>query len=141
VVNVSGGWYSDRSLGDDAVSCCHSVGGLFVISLFIKCLAGAVAVLVIAVLSRSRLFYVAGLVPLFPTFALIAHYIVGSERSAAELRTTALFGLWSLIPYAVYLLAVYLLSERLPLMATLVAATVSWIVAAAVLLLLWGRFS
>jgi uncharacterized membrane protein (GlpM family) len=26
-------------------------------------------------------YYLAGLVPLFPTFALIAHYIVGSERT------------------------------------------------------------
>jgi membrane protein GlpM len=57
----------------------------------------------VALLSRSRSFFIAGLVPLFPTFALIAHYIVGTERSGADLRTTALFGLWSLIPYAVYL--------------------------------------
>jgi membrane protein GlpM len=124
-------------LSDDAAFSTHSVGGLSVISLFVKSLVGAVAVLV----SRSRLFYVAGLVPLFPTFALIAHYIVGSERSGAALKTTALFGLWSLIPYAIYLLAVYLLSERLPLLATLVAATACWMAAAAVLLLCWGRFS
>jgi membrane protein GlpM len=128
-------------LSDDAAFSTHSVGGLSVISLFVKSLVGAVAVLVIALLSRSRLFYVAGLVPLFPTFALIAHYIVGSERSGAALKTTALFGLWSLIPYAIYLLAVYLLSERLPLLATLVAATACWMAAAAVLLLCWGRFS
>jgi membrane protein GlpM len=37
-------------------------------------------------------------VPLFPTFALIAHYIVGTERSGADLQKTALFGLWSLFP-------------------------------------------
>ena len=49
------------------------------ISLFLKCLLGTAAVLVIALLSRSRSFFIAGLVPLFPTFALIAHYIVGSE--------------------------------------------------------------
>jgi hypothetical protein len=55
-------------------------------SLFLKCLLGALAVLVIALLSRSRSFFIAGLVPLFPTFALIAHYIVGSERPAADLR-------------------------------------------------------
>src|SRR3982750_4602862 len=77
------------------------------ISLFLKCLLGAVAVLLIALLSRSRNFVIAGLVPLFPTFALIAHYMVGSERSAADLRATALFGLWSLLPYAAYLLTVY----------------------------------
>ncbi len=107
------------------------------VSLLLKCGLGALAVLVIALLSKSRSFYVAGLVPLFPTFALIAHYIVGSERSSADLRVTALFGLWSLIPYAIYLFAVYGLSVRCSLLATLVLATVAWSVAAAILLYAW----
>jgi hypothetical protein len=63
-----------------------------VLSLFLKCLLGAGAVLLIALLFKSRSFFVAGLVPSFPTFALIAHYIVGTERSAQDLRATALFG-------------------------------------------------
>ncbi|UTZ23665.1 hypothetical protein HB762_23625 [Vibrio campbellii] len=65
-------------------------------SLFLKSLLGAVAVLIIAMLSKSKSFYIAGLVPLFPTFALIAHFIVGSERDMEALRQTALFGLCSL---------------------------------------------
>lgn len=108
-------------------------------SLFLKSLLGAAAVLLIALLSRTRSFYVAGLVPLFPTFALIAHYIVGSERGGADLRTTALFGMWSLIPYAVYLLSVYWLSVRLSLAATLLGATLAWFAAAGVLLWAWTR--
>lgn len=110
------------------------------LALALKCLLGAVAVLVIALLSRSKVFFIAGLVPLFPTFALIAHYIVGTERSAQDLRTTALFGLWSLAPYAVYLVSVYWLSVRLPLAHTLVLSTVAWAVAAALLLAVWTRY-
>ena len=109
------------------------------ISLFLKCSVGALAVLVIALLSRSKSFYIAGLVPLFPTFALIAHYIVGTERTAADLRTTALFGLWSLIPYAIYLFAVYWFSIRYALATTLLLATVAWTVAAMVLLAAWFK--
>lgn len=101
-----------------------------------KCLLGALAVLLIQWLSGSRYFFVAGLVPLFPTFALIAHYIVGRSRSAANLQQTALFGLCALLPYALYLLAAYLLSVRLPLAATLLVATLCWLLAAAILL--WG---
>ena len=108
-------------------------------SLFLKCMLGALAVLLIALLSKTRNFFIAGLVPLFPTFALIAHYIVGTERSVADLRTTALFGLWSLIPYAVYLAAVYWLSVRYSLVATLSLATVAWVLAAVVLLAVWSR--
>ena len=108
-------------------------------SLLLKCLLGAGAVLLIALLSRTKSFYIAGLVPLFPTFALIAHFIVGTERSASDLRITALFGLWSLIPYAVYLLVVYWLGIRLPLVATLFWATLSWAAVATAILLLWTR--
>ena len=109
------------------------------LSLLLKCLLGALAVLLIALLSKSRSFFVAGLVPLFPTFALIAHYIVGTERSAADLRTTALFGLWSLLPYAVYLLVVYWLSVRLALAGTLAWATLAWALCAAAILVVWSR--
>lgn len=108
-------------------------------SLLLKSALGALAVLLIALLSRSRSFYIAGLVPLFPTFALIAHYIVGNERSPQDLRTTALFGLFSLAPYALYLGVVYALSVRTPLPITLTAATAAWFAGAALLLLLWGR--
>lgn len=101
-----------------------------------KALLGALAVLLISLLSQSRYFFIAGLVPLFPTFALIAHYIVGSDRGADALRKTALFGLGSLLPYAVYLLAVYALATRLSLPMTLLAATACWALAAG--LLLWG---
>jgi membrane protein GlpM len=110
------------------------------VALFLKCLLGAAAVLLIALLSRSKSFFISGLVPLFPTFALIAHYIVGSERTMADLRTTALFGLYSLIPYAAYLIAVYFFSYRFNLVWTLTAATVIWLFLAFVLLVVWTKF-
>ncbi|EJK2191463.1 GlpM family protein [Vibrio cholerae] len=108
-------------------------------ALFFKCLLGALAVLIIALLSKTKSFFISGLVPLFPTFALIAHYIVGTERTMEDLRTTALFGLYSLIPYAAYLLAVYYFSYRLSLTGTLVCATLVWLVFAAFLLVGWTR--
>jgi membrane protein GlpM len=108
-------------------------------ALALKAAIGALVVIVIALLSKSKSFYIAGMVPLFPSFALIAHYIVGTERPAADLRTTAVFGLWSLIPYAVYLTAVYTFGERLPLWATLSVATVAWFLAAGCLLAIWLR--
>jgi len=109
------------------------------ISLFLKSLVGALAVVLIALASKSRYFVLAGLVPLFPTFALIAHFVVGTTRSAPALQTTALFGLWSLIPYAAYLFAVYYLSTRVTLPVTLLSAIVIWSVAAGLMLLVWFR--
>ncbi len=56
--------------------------------LLFKALLGASVVLLIAILAKSKNYYIAGLIPLFPTFALIAHYIVGTERSIEALRST-----------------------------------------------------
>lgn len=109
------------------------------VALFFKCLIGTAAVLVIALLSKSKNFFIAGLVPLFPSFALIAHYIVGSERNMEDLRATALFGLYSLLPYASYLLAVYYFSYRFSLVQTLSMATAVWVASAMMLLVIWTR--
>jgi membrane protein GlpM len=108
-------------------------------SLFLKCLAGALAVLLMSLASQSRYFVLAGLVPLFPTFALIAHVMVGTAQPAHALQMTALFGLWSIVPYAAYLLTVYVLSVRLPLGATLVSAALVWIIVAALTMTVWFR--
>ncbi|TDM63312.1 hypothetical protein C5B72_10455 [Acinetobacter sp. KU 011TH] len=109
-------------------------------ALFLKCMLGAGVVLIISILSKSKAFYIAGLVPLFPTFALIAHVIVYQQKGAEALQKTALFGLWSLIPYAVYLVAVYVLATRMSMWSCLGLATLCWVVAAAGLIYGWQLF-
>ena len=107
--------------------------------IFIKALIGAVVVIVIQVLTRSRYFYIAGLVPLFPTFALISHYLVGSQRTTAELKTTIIFSMLSLIPYFVYLLVLYWLVGRFRIELALFGAALCWGLSAGILLILWNR--
>lgn len=109
-------------------------------ALFLKCMLGAGVVLIISILSKSKAFYIAGLVPLFPTFALIAHVIVYQQKGAEALQKTALFGLWSLIPYAIYLVAVYVLATRLSMWSCLGLATLCWVIAAAGLIYGWQLF-
>ncbi|MBA1192053.1 MAG: GlpM family protein [Pseudomonas sp.] len=107
--------------------------------LIFKAAIGAGVVVLLAILSKTRNYYIAGLVPLFPTFALIAHYIVGKGRSLADLKTTIVFGMWSILPYFVYLAALYLLVDRLRLEAALATAALAWLLAAAVLVTAWVR--
>lgn len=109
-------------------------------ALFLKCMLGAGVVLIISILSKSKAFYIAGLVPLFPTFALIAHVIVFQQKGAEALQKTALFGLWSLLPYAIYLVAVYVLATRMSMWSCLGLATLCWVVAAAGLIYGWQLF-
>lgn len=101
---------------------------------------GALVVILIAMLSKTRNYYIAGLLPLFPTFALIAHYIVGSERSIDALRTTIIFGIWAIIPYLIYLLSLYFLVGALRLPLALAGAVACWILAAWLLITLWNRW-
>lgn len=108
--------------------------------LLLKAALGAAVVLLLAALSKTRNYYIAGLVPLFPTFALIAHYIVGKGRSIEDLKTTILFGMWSIIPYFIYLATLYVLVDRLRLETSLALAVLAWLLAASVLVSLWLRF-
>lgn len=107
--------------------------------LVFKAALSAGVVVLLAILSKTRNYYIAGLVPLFPTFALIAHYIVGKGRGVEDLKTTILFGMWSIIPYFVYLAALYVLVDRMRLEASLALATVAWLMAATVLVTVWVR--
>ena len=107
--------------------------------LILKAARGAAVVIILAMLAKTRNYYIAGLVPLFPTFALIAHYIVGKGRTVADLKTTILFGMWSIIPYFVYLAALYVLVDRMRLEASLALAAVAWLMAATVLVSVWVR--
>ncbi|MGO2705221.1 GlpM family protein [Pseudomonas helleri] len=105
----------------------------------LKAAFGAAVVIILAILAKTKNYYIAGLVPLFPTFALIAHYIVGKGRSVDDLKTTIVFGMWSIIPYFVYLAALYVLVDRLRLEASLALAAVAWLMAATVLVSVWVR--
>ena len=102
-----------------------------------RALIGAVMVTVISLLSRSKSYYLAGLAPLFPTLTLISHFVVGRERTVPELKATIRYGMWSMIPYASYVVALYFLVDHLRLELAILAAVGVWVIAAAILILLW----
>ncbi|MGP2543423.1 GlpM family protein [Yersinia sp. 2541 StPb PI] len=108
--------------------------------LLLKALIGAIVVVLIGLLSRTRNYYIAGLIPLFPTFALIAHYIVGHERNIEALRITITFGLWAIIPYFIYLISLYFLIDYLRLPLALTAAVLCWAIAAWILIAAWNQW-
>lgn len=107
--------------------------------LIFKATLGAAVVVILAMLAKTRNYYIAGLVPLFPTFALIAHYVVGKGRSLDDLKTTIVFGMWSIIPYFVYLATLYVMLDRMRLEASLAVAAVAWLMAATTLVSVWIR--
>jgi len=106
-------------------------------NLLLKALFGAAIIIVIQLLAQTKNYYIAGLVPLFPTFTLISHYIVGTQHTAAELKATIRFGIFAMLPYFVYMLTLYVLVERIKLVPALLVATLCWIIAATALVVVW----
>ncbi|KGT94248.1 membrane protein [Erwinia typographi] len=108
--------------------------------LLFKAVLGALVVVLIALLSKTRSYYIAGLLPLFPTFALIAHYIVASERGIDALRTTIVFGMWAIVPYFIYLLSLWYFVGMTRLPFALAGAVACWCLAAWLLIVLWAKW-
>ncbi len=99
--------------------------------LILKFIIGGFIVILIDLISKSSKYYfISGLVPLFPTFALIAHFFVYKYNGIEALKKTALFGLFSLLPYGCYLLSVFLLSKRVGFILTIIISLIIWFILA-----------
>ena len=109
------------------------------LKLLIRAFLGAIVVIIIQLLTRTETPYLAGLAPLFPTLTLFSHYIVGTERTTAALKQTILFGMASMVPYFVYLLALYFLVDRFSLGVSLLLAVLCWGLVASLLVLVWSQ--
>ena len=87
---------------------------------------------------NSKYHYLTGLIPLFPTFALLAHMMFASSGRMADMQVSAQFGLLSLFPYAAYLVLVWVLAYRLNIWLALSISVIGWAVAATIVLLSWN---
>jgi membrane protein GlpM len=85
-------------------------------NLLAKAALGGVIVFFIGLVARTKNYYLAGIIPLFPALTLMAHYIVGTERPLSDLKSTILFGMWGLVPFFLYFASLYLLVDRVKLL-------------------------
>lgn len=102
-------------------------------------LIGAVLAIGMGLLARAQLFFLMGLAPLFPAFALLAHILAVEGGSVAGLQAAATFGLYALIPYASYLIAVVILSRTFPPYTAIGLGILAWVVIAVPLVVAWQR--
>lgn len=114
----------------------HSIGDDPVV-IWLKILIGALMVLLIQLFAQTKFFYLAALAPLFPTFTLISHFIVGTERSAADLRVALIFSMLGVIPHLIYTFVVFFSISYVSLYKALLLGVVAWTVAATILVLAW----
>lgn len=105
--------------------------------IWLKMLVGALMVLAIQLFAQSRFFYLAALAPLFPTFTLISHFLVSTQRSAADFKVALIFSMLGVIPHLIYTLVVFFSFSHIGLYKALLLGVVGWSVAAAILVFAW----
>ncbi len=109
--------------------------------LIIKGVIGAIITMLISSVAQTRFFYISALFPLFPTFIILSHVMTYKEFGVLGMRTTALFGLFSLIPCFFYLTSILILSKYISFVASTGIALAVWLSSATLLCLLWGHFN
>tara|TARA_B100000749_G_scaffold280771_1_gene278524 strand:+ start:5660 stop:6067 length:408 start_codon:yes stop_codon:yes gene_type:complete len=80
---------------------------------FIKVAIGAIVILGLSLLSKSRWYLIAGFLPLIPVFAIISQFFIYSDRGVYDLKKTILICILSLIPYFAYLVSMYFMVDRM----------------------------
>ena len=113
---------------------------LYMFDLSIKALIGAAVVVAIGLVTKTRFYFLAGLLPLFPTFALIGHYIAATSTSPEQFRDIVIFGMLATIPYLTYLGTVLFLHTKMNIAPLLSISVLAWSIVSVALIAIWNRF-
>jgi len=111
--------------------------------LFLKFIIGGLIVLIIDFISRTKYYVISGLIPLFPTFALIAHILIlkNGVKPIIQLQNTIIFELYSLIPYAVYLISLYILINKTNTIIAFIISISFWFISAFIIWKIYNTFN
>lgn len=107
------------------------------LSLVLKAVLGFVIVLLVQLFARSKHYYVAALVPLFPSLGIFSYYFVGNEQGPQKLQETILFGMVSLLTYFSFLLALLIGVRHFRVGTSLIVASAAWFAVAAAQIKAW----
>ncbi|MBT3393551.1 MAG: hypothetical protein HN411_00360 [Waddliaceae bacterium] len=108
--------------------------------LSVKAIIGALVVVAIGLVTKTRYYFLAGLLPLFPTFALMGHYIAGNANTPEQFREIVIFGMLAIIPYFIYLGTVYFFHTKMTLIPTLSVGVIAWALSSVILVFIWNRY-
>ncbi len=96
-------------------------------------LGGIVTALIVLASRRGNV--LPGILPLAPTFAIIALLAVGSKGDADGFKLAALSSLKTIPAYLIFLAGCYLLIDRVDYRLAIVGGLVAWLIAAAAIFL------
>jgi len=101
----------------------------------IKAILGGALIALLLTLARRGHYVLAGLLVSVPAVSLYTWWWIGQEQGSQALRVAVRAAMWSAIPWVIYLAVVYALTGRAPLWLTLVLGVVTYLIVAAIFLL------
>lgn len=102
---------------------------------------GAFVAILIAFISRTNFYFLSGLAPLFPTFALFAHVVAFKMGGTEQVKEVIFFGFLAMIAYFVYLGSLYLLlNGGLRFAYAVTGALIFWTISAGFIFYLGKKF-
>ena len=102
----------------------------------INALLGAAVAVGIAYISRTSAYFLAGLLPFFPTFTLFAHIAAYNAGGVGQVRQVAIFGIIAFIPALAYILTVIFAMPYMKFWVAVCVALAVW--SAAAILVIYG---
>lgn len=107
--------------------------------LFIKCAVAVIIMIAVHYISRTKNFYISGLVLSFPGLSILAYYFMYMEQGVAKVRSTTYFAMLSVIPFAIFLFVLnYSLKKNHIFISILIASGV-WIILSLLLVIIWNK--
>lgn len=100
--------------------------------ILLKAFIGGILTAAIATLAKSRLAWVAGVIPLFPIFGLIALHEAGEGADVARFHAVVAASLKTVPAYCSFLFAAYILVPYVDYRIALVLSAVAWLAIAVV---------
>ena len=109
--------------------------------LSIKCAAAVIIMVAIHYISKTKNFYISGLMLSFPGLSILAYYFMYMEQGATKVRLTTYFALFSLIPFAIFLFVLNLTLKRYNILISILISSAVWLTLATSLVAIWNKMN
>lgn len=108
-------------------------------NLVIKCVAAVIIMIGVHFVSKTKNFYIAGLVLGFPGLSIIAYYFMYREQGVLKVRMTTYFAMLAVIPFFSFLVALNFALKKNNIFYSILISSVVWIVLSLIVIFIWNK--
>lgn len=108
-------------------------------NLVIKCVTAVIIMIAVNFVSKTKNFYIAGLILGFPGLSIIAYYFMYREQGALKVRMTTHFAMLAVVPFFCFLAALNFALKKNNIFYSILISSVVWIVLSLVVIFIWNK--